>query len=374
MARALRDVHFEVTVATTNDDGPGKRLDVPTERDLQFEDTGAKCIFFQKQTELYKYSRPLGRWLHAHAGEFDVLHIHALFSYSSFAGSRAARRAKRPYIIRPLGVLNRWGMTHRRPLLKSISARLIEAPILRSAAAIHFTTEAEQREAAAAHPLISKRPAFVIPLPVSPMSAPPQQALEDFRKRLGLSSDTPVVLFLSRLDRKKGLELLLSAFALTIQRRPEVALVIAGSGDAEYTQSLHAHAQRLGVLRNVVWTGMLKGADKIAAFHTAAAFVLASHSENFGIAAAEAMTAGLPVILTPGVALSTDVDRAGAGIVVPADENRLAEAIMLVLSDSTEHARLAAAARAFAKETFSPTVVAQHLKHQYERIVGTRGN
>ena len=70
--------------------------------------------YFPKQTEFYKFSFPFWRWLRRDVGRFDAIHIHAVFSFSSVAAAWAARRADIPYIIRPLGVLNRYGMTQRR--------------------------------------------------------------------------------------------------------------------------------------------------------------------------------------------------------------------------------------------------------------------
>src|SRR2546423_1293778 len=166
-----------ITIATTDDDGPGRRLDVPLNQFVAGRG-GANYIYFQKTTESYKVSLGLGRWLRSHVADYDVVHLHALFSYSSYAAARAARRAGVPYIVRPLGVLNRWGLENRRRLLKQWSLRLIELPILRGAAAIHYTAEAEREDAADAHPNISSIRAAVIPIPVEPVPLPDSSEAE----------------------------------------------------------------------------------------------------------------------------------------------------------------------------------------------------
>src|SRR5256714_2353929 len=213
-----------VTVATTDDDRPGSRLDVPLNEFVPGKG-GATYIYFRKNTEFYKISRGLGRWLRRHVGEYDVVHIHALFSFASFAAARAARRAGVPYIVRPLGVLNRWGLENRRRFVKRWSLKTIELPILRGAAAIHYTAEAERTEAAAAHPDIASLRSAVIPIPVEPT---PSTRAMDIQTRFPITAGRRVILFLSRLDRKKGIELLLSAFQELRQEFPDALLVIAG--------------------------------------------------------------------------------------------------------------------------------------------------
>ena len=110
---------------------------------------GVNCIFFRRNFLPYKISFSLRRWLTRHVSEFDLVHIHALFSFSSWAAASAARKHQVPYVVRPLGVLNRWGLANRRPLLKRIWLRFIEIPLLRRAAAIHYTAESEREEARA---------------------------------------------------------------------------------------------------------------------------------------------------------------------------------------------------------------------------------
>ena len=102
------------------------------------------------------------------------------------------------------------------------------------------------------------------------------------------------MLFLSRLDTKKGLDLLLQAFARVRGAGQNPALVVAGTGDAAFEAGLRREAARLGIDGDLHWAGFLSGADKLAALADADLFVLPSYSENFGISVVEAMAAGLP--------------------------------------------------------------------------------
>src|SRR5438477_11354610 len=166
MAEALASEGMQVTIATTrgarNAPVIGDQLsvigeetrqeDASTERRGYSEsaaasDRGYRVLSFRREFEPYKISFGLTRWLRANVKQFDLVHVHALFSFSSTMAARIARKNNVPYIVRPLGVLNRWGMENRRRFLKLLSFRYVELPLLLKSAAIHYTSEAERMEA-----------------------------------------------------------------------------------------------------------------------------------------------------------------------------------------------------------------------------------
>ena len=363
MARALSQQGIEVTVATTDDDGRDKRQTVASGQGT--DDQRIHYIYFRRNTGFYKVSFQLRHWLLKHVTEFHVVHIHALFSYTSIVAAVIARREGVPYVIRPLGVLNKWGMTNRRRTLKKISLHWIEWPILRSASAVHYTSKAEQLEASLAHPGIASLPSAVIPLAIEAVNPSAESA--GFFARFPEASGRPVVLFLSRLDRKKGLELLLEAFARVRSSVDRSLLVIAGEGTPGYTASLRARADALNLNRDIVWAGFLSGDEKTAALAAATIFVLPSFSENFGIAALEALAVGVPVILSDQVALSDEIRDADAGLVAPCEAEPLAEKIITLLLDPELRRRFGANSRRLVQERFSMEAVGQALKDLYQR-------
>jgi glycosyltransferase involved in cell wall biosynthesis len=357
MARALHAEGVEVDVATTDDDGPGRHLSLGTG---PAEHWGYRVWSFPKQTEFYKLSLPLARWLNRHVREYDLVHIHAVFSFATVAAARAARRAGVPYLVRPLGVLNRWGMEQRRPWLKALSFRLLDKPLLDCAAGLHFTSLQERDEAAG---LGLRAPAQVLPLGFDLGefdSLPPAPV---FHAAFADTADRPLVLYLSRLDPKKNLEGLLEAWA---QVSGPARLVIAGEGDAAYTAALRERAAQLGLGERVLWTGRLQGECKRAALAAATLFVLPSRSENFGIALLEAMAAGLPCVSTPGVALATEAE--GSVRVVAAEPAALAGALNRLLEDPAERTRLGAAARELARRKYTLLAMGRELKAWYEEV------
>jgi glycosyltransferase involved in cell wall biosynthesis len=364
MERALTAAGVKVTTATTDDDGPGRRL---RRYDRAAEVNGAMRIYVRKWSDFYKVAPGLVPWLWRNAQRFDVVHIHAMFSFTSIAASVVARLRRVPYIVRPLGTLAPYGVTQRRPWLKRLSLRLIEGPILQGAAYVHCTSEAELEEARA---LGLRFNGGVIPLGVEqPLTHRPERKAGTATSRgvTGL-----MVLYLSRIDRKKNIEGLLSAFAIVARERPDAMLLIAGDGPAEYVGALKAQATSLSIERRVEWLGHIEGQAKAVALAAADVFVLPSYSENFGIAAVEAMLAGLPCILGEGVGIAGEVRAAGAARLVAPEPRAIAVALAQLLDDDEERERMGQRALAFARREYSTAAMAQRLMALYASLAHSR--
>ncbi|HWY51316.1 MAG TPA: glycosyltransferase [Chthoniobacterales bacterium] len=357
-ARAANAAGNETLIATTGDDETGRNKEI-------------ECIFFRRDFQPYKISFSLRRWLDRHAREFDLVHIHALFSFSSRTAAHAAQKQRVPYIVRPLGVLNRWGLANRRPFLKRFWLRFVELPILTAAAAIHYTTDAERDEAAMIDPKIAQLRSFVVPIPVDLQMSDVKGQGSEFLQKYPQAAGKKIVLFLARLDEKKGLDLLLEAFASAKQEHPDSLLVIAGDGRARFVRGLHQQAERYGIAEHVLWTGFLGESEKAAAFSAATIYVLPSYSENFGIAAAEALASGVPTLLSDQVAIARDAANAKAAFVVPARVPELTRAIGQLLSDPKVREDLGRNAKLAAQRLFSPARVSDLLVSEYRRILGS---
>lgn len=363
MERALSAEGVTVETVTSDDDGPRDRLSRPLAVPVQ--ENGVTRRYFPRRTVFYKVSPAMGRWLAQHVRDYDLLHVHALFSYSSVAAARAARRAGVPYVLRPLGTLARYGVMQRRPWLKQASLALFEGPALRGAAAVHFTSEEERIEAEAwGIPMHSR----VLPLGVEPLAATDDTLV---RRQFPALGEGPYLLYLSRLDPKKNLEGLLEAWALLAPQFPNLQLLVAGGGEAGYLAALHARATARGLAARVVWAGPIDGPLKASALAGALAFVLPSFSENFGIAAAEALMAGLPCVLGQGVAIASEVEAAGAGWATPPDASSVAKALRQALASSgDQRAVMSRAARDLAARRYSAQAMGQGLVSLYREILG----
>jgi glycosyltransferase involved in cell wall biosynthesis len=318
-------------VATTNDDLEDT-LDVPLEKTVGF--LGARAIFFENKFRRPRrlrdlaYSPGLLGWLRDNIKSFDVVHVHALFSIATWQTMRIAHEAGIPYLCRPLGVLGRWAMHgawHKRAFLQMFELRWLNL-----ASAIEYSSELERDEASI---LGLRPPAHVIPLGFEPVADAPD-ANDKFRSANRIPPSTPIILFLSRIDPKKGLERLIKACAQLHDQA--FKLVIAGAGQPEYEREMRTLVESSGLSSRVIWTGFLSGEEKAAVLRAADLFVLPSYSESFGIALAEAMSSGCAVITTPEVPLAQLVKAHQAGWVVSGEPDELAGILRQALMDRVQ--------------------------------------
>jgi glycosyltransferase involved in cell wall biosynthesis len=359
LARTGVDVH----VATTDDDGPDAHLNVPLAQPCVCD--GVTYWYFHRQTRFYTFSWPLTHWLFKYTRNYDVVDIHAVFSYPSLAAAWCAWQINVPYLWRPQGMLNHWGIYHRRPWLKKLSLWLLERHLFANAARIQFTCHHERAQA---EELGIHTPSVLIPLPLdlTPFEQLPQPG--KFRARYPSLANKTLFLFLSRLDQKKGIELLLSAFAEVRQQLPDTTLVLAGSGEKTYEEAVREMIRSLDIEQDVCFTGFLQGEEKIAALIDSDVFVLPSHSENFGLAVVEAMASNLPVIISDQVGVAQDITQWQAGLVVPRKQDRLVAAMLQLATNNHEQQRLVANAQHLVWTQYKVDVVARSLMQVYGNI------
>lgn len=363
MCGALNVRGIETLIATTDADGEGK---LPVKLGEQILYQNVPTILFSRQwSEAYKYSRGMAVWLADHVSEFDVVHIHAVFSHACIAAAKACRTSGVPYVVRPLGTLDPWSLKQK-SLRKSLFWQLGVRQMLDAAAAIHYTAQAEMA-AAESHLGITR--GVVVPLGIDPDLF--QVGVAEIGTGASLNFEPPYVLVLSRLHEKKGLEVLLPAF-LALVKQPEFAqwkLVLAGEGETKYVDLLKGLVKSNGGNGNVVFAGWLEGVRRKQALKGSSLLALTSYQENFGLCAVEALACGVPVLLSPHVNLAPEIEKVGGGWVVPLERAAVEAALSETLGDETERWRRGAAGKEFVAENFTWAVVAEELATLYTAIV-----
>ncbi len=274
---------------------------------------------------------------------FDVAHIHGLFSAPITTALLAARLAGVPVILRPCGMLDPWSLS-RGGALKAAWWRRLDGPLVASAAAMHVSTPHEAESVAQALAALARPGRPLPPIRVAPQGVPPGLA--------PASPDSPhprpYVLFLGRVAEKKGLPLLVAAFARLIADRPDLDLLIVGPDEHGHAAEVRSAVARHGLEDRVRLTGPVFGAaEKSRLFAHAEAFCLPSADENFGVSLVEAASFGVPLVVTPSVGLAPAVLHHGAGLVAPPEPDALSLALAGVLADRARHA---AGAIAFAAD------------------------
>ncbi len=371
-SQALAQAGAEVTVLTTDSNGDTGQAPLAVPLNQPVEQDGYRVRYFRcSPFRRYKFSVDLLRWLSQNAQDYDIAHIHALFSPISTVAATVARQKKLPYVLRPLGTLDPADLAKKKRL-KQIYGQLLERPNLAGAAAIHFTSPLEAE--------ISQRfgvttTDWVIPLGVDSQPPVPLAEQEQILATLQVPRDRPLVLFLSRLDPKKGLDLLMPALAQVARTNLPFHLVLAGDNpqDPAYKQVVEQQIQALGLAEHTTMTGFVRGAQKQALLQAADLFVLPSYYENFGIAVAEAMLAGLPVVISKGVYIWPNIVDGTAGWVCDLSVESLAAVLKESLENPDQRHHRGQQAQAYAQSHYRWDAIAQQTLAAYGQVLGGKG-
>jgi glycosyltransferase involved in cell wall biosynthesis len=363
MVRALRQEGVDAAIYATNVDGPGL-MDVPLYRTTV--QAGLPTVYAGVYPpNRFAFSPGLGYDLRRRVRDYDLLHIHGVYSYPALLAAHSARRCGVPYIVRPHGSLDPY-LTQRHRYPKLLYHKVLLRPMLTSAAALHFTTEDERRSTTW---LNLRTPSFVLPHGLDLKQFADMPPVGSFRRAWPQCAGKRIVLFLSRVDYKKGLDLLIKGFRLLDPARHNAHLVIAGPDSLGFERQVRRWVIEEGLESDVTFTGMLMGKEKLAALGDSDLFVLPSYSENFGLAVVEAMACYKPVIISDRVNLCEDVHRGQAGIVVNCAPDAVAAGIRQVLEDPMEAARLGHNGHELVRRRYSWKHIAASLCVVYRQIL-----
>lgn len=352
----------DTAIMTTNVDGAG-RLSVPLGRSVMW--AGATTTFHGLSApSWYLTSWSMLSDLRRRVGDYDIVHIHTLYRFHEVAAAVVARRRGIPYVIQPHGSLDPWHRNRRR-VRKDLYHALIQDPIIRGASAVLCNSE---REAIAIRDLGYAVPIWVIPNGIDTMALRTPAPSSAFPSGL-VGSDGSVVTFLGRVSTEKGVPILVEAFIKTAARFPAAQLIIAGPDDEGIGPRLATLLAGAGLSDRSAFAGLVAGPAKRALLQRSDVFVAPSARESFGVAVAEAMAVGCPVVVTPHVAIEHMVRSTGAGIVAARDPVAIADAIATILADPAAARAMGEIGRREVDERFGWPVVAAQIESMYEAVV-----
>jgi glycosyltransferase involved in cell wall biosynthesis len=368
MAQAVARLGHEVSIYTTNQDGPGE-LAVPLMQPVRQGEVEISYFPIQ-QPRFWGTSWPLAQTLARKLKEVDLCHIHSLYLFHDLVAGHYCRAYRLPYLIRPHGTLDPY-IHGRHRWRKAMMESWFENRNIRKAAALHFTSEEEMRLAA---PYIGNAPGAVVPLGVDLREFEPMPHPGRFRERYPEIGDKKIILFLGRINFKKGLDLLVQALARVVRRRRDLHLVLVGPDDDGWGARVKEWLAREGIPDCATFTGMLLGEEKLAALRDAQMFVLSSYSENFGLAVIEAMACGLPVVISDRVNIWREVAAAEAGVVVPCEAEPLAAALERLAESPDLAAAMGRRGQALVARRFQWDSIAQALQDLYCCVIAKQGS
>ena len=365
LSRNLVKRGHEVVVYTTDIRDRYSRLsDIQGGRDID----GVKVYYFRNISNSlatkYRLAIPKGMSVavKSEISNFDIIHLHNVRTFQNIIVHRYAKKYSIPYVLQARGSLVTffykgwqkrifdviWG----RRILKDATKLVALTPI-----------EAEQYRSMG----ISEDKIEIIPngIELSEFANLPERG--KFRRKHGLGNDQRVILYLGRIHKIKGLDLLVRAFAELSRPLNSVKLVIAGPDDG-YLSPLKKLIADLEISNEVLFTGHLYGEDKVAAYVDADAFVLPSTYEIFGNVVLEACACGTPVIVTDRCGIADAVD-GQAGVVVLYDKDQLRDALLYMLSDEKMRLQFGEKGKLLVRDKFNWEKIAERIEDIYKRCI-----
>lgn len=268
----------------------------------------------------------------------DVLHLHGAWGPWNVQLGAAARRLGVPYFVSIRGMLDDWCMAQK-SAKKTLFLKLAGTRYYERAASVHLTAQFEYEQARKYFP---RGRGTVIPnlLDLEPFKSLPGEARARARfPHLGPDNPghdrgggEPVLLFLSRIHVKKGIEHLLRAVRLLTDSGTPCRAIIAGSGDDQYVASLKRLCTDLKLDERVAFVGLVTGADKLSLYQACDLFVLPTSQENFGFVFVEALACTTPLVTTKGVDIWPELESSGAAVIAEGTPEGTAEAVHSLLA------------------------------------------
>ncbi|MGC8742911.1 MAG: glycosyltransferase [Verrucomicrobiia bacterium] len=252
---------------------------------------------------------------------------------------------------------------------KDVFLKLIGKRILEKAKFIHLKTEEEKKHFLQFFPeFIDKIRVVPNGLILSELEA--NLTKEDLLKKYPCLKDKKIILFLSRINWKKGLDLLIPAFSRLCSERRDVHLIIAGKDDGDgYENKVRAWIKEYNLNNSVTFTGLVTGMDKLLLFYGSDIFVLPSYSENFGVAVIEAIYCGCPVVISDKVALSEEIKYNNAGIIVKTNLESIYQGMKKLLEDENLRKTVSENGKKMVKEYYDIEEVADKMIEMYKEAV-----
>jgi glycosyltransferase involved in cell wall biosynthesis len=271
----------------------------------------------------WRYNPELLKWLQKHLKEFDVVIVHGLWLYNSYATYRAVSDIKRDrekprLFVMPHGMLDPYFQSAKGRRLKSIRNwifwKIVERKVVNEAYGVLFTCEMERILARKTFSSYKPKRELIVGLGIKAPSGCTEAMLKAFSSKAFSNTSSPYLLYIGRIDKKKGIDILIQAYLNAKSKNVNLpSLVIAGPGiETLYGQEIKRLALKSP---DIYFTGMLTGDAKWGAFYGSEAFVLSSHQENFGIAVVEAMACGKAALISDQINIWKEIKTYAGGLI-----------------------------------------------------------
>ena len=362
LAQVLGDRGIELDIVTTTANG-ATQLNVPTH--VWIKEKSYRIQYFSYWNLLdYKFSWSLTHWLFQHIADYDLVHTHAIFSYPVLPAHWACQLQKIPYLMTPHGMLEPWALAYK-SWKKSLYFNLVEKSCLEQARAIQMLASTEEKSI---QRFELKTPLIIVPNGIHQKDFQILPDPEIFYQQFPETRHKKLILFLGRIDPKKGLDLLAIAFEKVHTQFPQTHLIIAGPDNINFSQTVKQYFIKINCLNSVTFTGMLTGTLKYAALAASDLYVAPSYSEGFSVSVLEGMASGMPCIITTGCNFP-EAAIENVALVVNIDAQAITEALLTCLENLWEAKEMGDRARQFVFQNYTWNNIAYKMEQIYSKIL-----
>jgi glycosyltransferase involved in cell wall biosynthesis len=362
LAEAIANLGVSVDIVTTNANG-FTTLDVPLYTWIPEKNYRVQYFPYWNLLD-YKFTWSLTRWLFQNVSDYNLVHTNAIFSYPVLPTYWACQLHRIPYIVSPHGMLEPWALAYK-SWKKKFYFSVLEKPGLQNARAIQMlaSTEAERiKNLQLATPLV------IVPNGIYGKEFEDILSPELFYEKFPGTKNKKLIIFLGRIDPKKGLDLLATAFAKVHKQFPKTHLIVAGQDNIGFLPIAKSFFTKAGCINDVTFTGMLTGSLKYAALAAASIYVAPSYSEGFSISVLEGMATGLPCVITDGCNFP-EAAAAKAAHVVEINCDAIADSLIHCLTDPEQAIIMGNRARQLILKRYTWEKIASELLTFYMSII-----
>lgn len=362
LTQAIGNLGIDIDLVTTNANGQVK-LDVPLYNWIDKRNYRIQYFPYWNMWD-YKFTLSLTKWLFKNVQNYSIVHTNAIFSYPILPAYWACQLHHIPYIVTPRGMLEPWALAYK-AWKKNLYFSLLEKPALEKASCIHMlaSTEAERIQ-----PIGLKIAVEVVPNGIHREQFDVKHDPDVFYNQFPETRGKKLIIFLGRIDPKKGLDLLTIAFQSVYQGFHNAHLVIAGPDNVGYASVIKQDLAKYNCLHAVTFTGILTGELKYAALAAASIYVAPSYSEGFSMSVLEGMAAGLPCVITTGCNFP---EAAEVAKIVNINAEEIAEALIGFLRHPEQAKDMGDHARHFILENYTWGQIAAKMVAIYNQILST---
>jgi len=365
LSKELVKKGHDVTVYTTDICDRTSSLDVKSDGPIQVD--GIRTYYFRNISKELAYDYKLFLCptlvpvIRKEISRFDILHLHEYYTFQNVVTHYFAKKCHVPYVLSTRGSLCPV-VRKQKARFKQVFAYLFGRNLLQDVSVAIALTREERRQLL----LMGLEPdkVRVIPNGVNLLEFADLPKKGIFRQKYLIGSDETIILFLSRITRKKGLDLLINVFSRLVEQLRGLRLVIAGPADLDCLASLKRLIATKKIEDKVLFTGLLVEKKKLSAYVDADVFVLPSYSEGLPLAVLEACASGVPVVITDRCNIP-EVAHYKAGFVVGVNEEEIQNAVFTVLNDEKIKRELGSNGRKMVREKFTLTKVVEQLEELY---------